>query len=123
MRRPVRRTESRQAFFLRRCTGPTGAVGGTGPDWWLPGIYETSLYDFPGAMGLLLNTLVLTAHMTGDATYLEPLRTMAEARRAWLQAGRPQATARDPVVVRGEPRTARGRRCQSPVFCRQSRVG
>lgn len=71
---------------------PDGNVGGTGPDWWLPGIYETSLYDFPGAMGLLLNTLVLTAHMTGDATYLEPLRTMAEARRAWLQAGRPLAT-------------------------------
>ena len=70
---------------------PDGRVGGVGEKWWLPENYPTPLYDFPSAMSLMLNTLVLTAHMTGDKSFLEPLRTMAAARLDWIRAGRPEA--------------------------------
>jgi len=70
---------------------PDGRVGGVGEKWWLPENYPTPLYDFPSAMTLMLNTLVLTAHMTGDRSFLEPLRSMAAARLAWIRAGRPAA--------------------------------
>jgi hypothetical protein len=70
---------------------PDGRIGGVGEKWWLPENYTTPLYDFPSAMALMLNTLVLTAHMTGDKTFLEPLRTMAAARLDWIKAGRPDA--------------------------------
>lgn len=70
---------------------PDGGVGGVGPDWWRPENYSTPLYDYPSAMSLLLNTLVLTAHMTGDQTFLQPLRSMAAARLDWIKAGRPAA--------------------------------
>ncbi|MBI5767592.1 MAG: hypothetical protein HZA93_07340 [Verrucomicrobia bacterium] len=72
---------------------PDGRVGGVGEKWWLPENYTSPLYDFPSAMALMLNTLVLTAHMTGDNTFLAPLRTMATARLDWLKAGRPDAPA------------------------------
>ena len=70
---------------------PDGRVGGVGKKWWLPENYETPLYDFPSAMALMLNTLVLTYHMTGDASFLTPVRTMAAARLDWIKAGRPEA--------------------------------
>lgn len=70
---------------------PDGRVGGVGARWWRPENYSTPLYDFPSAMSLLLNTLVLTYHMTGDAAFVTPLRTMAAARLDWLRAGRPEA--------------------------------
>lgn len=70
---------------------PDGRVGGVGKKWWLPENYETPLYDFPSAMALMLNTLVLTYHMTGDQSFLAPLRTMAAARLDWIKAGRPDA--------------------------------
>jgi hypothetical protein len=70
---------------------PSGQSGGTGPNWWQPENYKDPIYDFPGAMGIFLHTLVLTAHQTGDRSYLEPLRTMAQARLEWLRAGRPDA--------------------------------
>lgn len=70
---------------------PDGRVGGVGEKWWQPENYESGLYDYPSAMSYLLNTLVLTAHMTGDKSFLEPLRTMAAARLDWIKAGRPQA--------------------------------
>jgi hypothetical protein len=70
---------------------PDGRVGGVGAKWWLPENYETPLYDFPSAMSLMLNTLVLTAHMTGDQSFLAPLRSMAAARLDWIKAGRPDA--------------------------------
>lgn len=72
---------------------PGGGVGGVGENWWRPENYGTPLYDFPSAMSLLLNTLVLTSHMTGDRSFLEPLRTMAAARLEWIRAGRPDAPA------------------------------
>jgi hypothetical protein len=70
---------------------PDGRVGGVGKKWWLPENYETPLYDFPSAMSLMLNTLALTYHMTGDDSFLVPLRTMAAARLDWIKAGRPDA--------------------------------
>lgn len=70
---------------------PDGRIGGVGEKWWLPENYETPLYDFPSAMALMLNTLVLTYQMTGDQTFLVPLRTMAAARLDWIKAGRPNA--------------------------------
>jgi len=72
---------------------PDGRVGGIGGKWWLPENYTTPLYDFPSAMSLMLNTLVLTAHLTGEAGFLAPLRTMAAARLEWIRAGRPEAPA------------------------------
>lgn len=72
---------------------PDGRIGGVGEKWWLPENYTSPLYDFPSAMALMLNTLVLTAHMTGDKAFLAPLRTMAAARLDWIKAGRPDAPA------------------------------
>lgn len=72
---------------------PEGHVGGVGAQWWLPENYTSPLYDFPSAMTLMLNTLVLTAHMTGDRSYLAPLHSMAAARLDWIKAGRPVAAA------------------------------
>jgi hypothetical protein len=70
---------------------PDGGIGGVGEKWWLPENYTTPLYDFPSAMSLMLNTLVLTGSMTGDRSFLEPLRTMAAARLDWIRKGRPHA--------------------------------
>lgn len=70
---------------------PDGRIGGVGEKWWLPENYETPLYDFPSAMSLMLNTLVLTYHMSGDAAFLEPVKSMAAARLDWIKAGRPDA--------------------------------
>ncbi len=70
---------------------PDGRVGGVGEKWWLPENYTSPLYDYPSAMALMLNTLVLTAHMTGDRTFLAPLRSLAAARLDWLKAGQPEA--------------------------------
>ena len=70
---------------------PDGRVGGVGEKWWLPENYTTPLYDFPSAMNLMLNTLALTAHLSGDKSFLQPLRTMAVARLDWIKAGRPDA--------------------------------
>ena len=70
---------------------PDGAVGGVGEKWWEPGNYSSPLYDFPSAMSLMLNTLVQTAHLTGDAAYLAPLHSMTAARLDWMAAGRPDA--------------------------------
>lgn len=70
---------------------PDGRIGGVGEKWWLPENYTTPLYDYPSAMTLMLNTLALTAHMTGDKSFLAPIRSMAAARLDWLKAGRPDA--------------------------------
>lgn len=67
---------------------PDGGIGGVGEKWWRPENYETPLYDFPSMMGLMLNTLLQTYLHTGDTKYLTPIRTMAEARSAWMRADR-----------------------------------
>lgn len=64
---------------------PDGAVGGVGKDWWDPRNHsEPTLYFWPSAMGQLTNTLLLTAHMTGDQSYLDPIRSMAGIRARYL---------------------------------------
>ena len=60
---------------------PDGRVGGLGPDWWDPRNHgEYTLYLYPSAMSLMTHTLLLTHHITGKAKYLEPIRSMANAR-------------------------------------------
>lgn len=57
---------------------PDGQIGGLGPDWWDPQNHsEPTLYRFPSAMSLMTHTLLLTAHITGNTKYLEPIRSMA----------------------------------------------
>lgn len=65
---------------------PDGRMGGVGQKWWMPENYETPLYDFPSMMGLMLSTLLQTWHQTGDESFLAPIRSMAEARSAWMRA-------------------------------------
>jgi hypothetical protein len=66
---------------------PDGTVGGLGPDWWDPRNHgEHTLYLYPSAMSLMLHTLLLTHHMTGEPKYLEPIRSMANIRLKYLSA-------------------------------------
>ena len=66
---------------------PEGTVGGAAPNWWDPRNHgEYTLYLFPSAMNLMTHTLLLTWHMTGQEKYLEPIRSMARARQAYLEA-------------------------------------
>jgi murein DD-endopeptidase MepM/ murein hydrolase activator NlpD len=66
-------------------TWPTGEIGGPGPDWWDPRHHgEPRLYEWPSAMRMMTDMLLLTYHMTKDEKYLAPLRSMAAARRDWL---------------------------------------
>ena len=68
---------------------PDGRIGGLGPDWWDPRNHgEYTLYLYPSAMDLMTHTLLLTHHMTGDAKYLEPIRSMAAIRLKYLNAAR-----------------------------------
>lgn len=58
---------------------PDGSIGGTTDDWWRPGNHDNDpLYRWPSAMGMMLNTLLLTYHMTGKKQYLEPIFSMAK---------------------------------------------
>jgi hypothetical protein len=60
---------------------PDGNVGGLGPDWWDPRNHgEATLYQWPSAMTMMLDTLLLTYHMTGNEKYLQPIRSMAAIR-------------------------------------------
>lgn len=64
---------------------PDGEVGGGVEPWWQPQNYsELGLYAWPSAMSSLVQTLLLTYHMTGDEKYLQPLRSMADIRRSYL---------------------------------------
>jgi hypothetical protein len=68
---------------------PSGTVGGLPDPWWEPDLTPgpgDPLYRWPSAsaMPMITQNFVLGWHMTGDAKYLEPLRAMADARRAWL---------------------------------------
>jgi hypothetical protein len=66
---------------------PDGRVGGLDPNWWDPRNHsEYTLYLFPSAMSMMMHTLLLTCHMTGDAKYLEPIRSMAKVRLDYLNA-------------------------------------
>jgi len=66
---------------------PDGRVGGVGDDWWDPRNHgEYTLYLYPSAMSLMTHTLLLTHHITGEAKYLEPIRSMANIRFKYLKA-------------------------------------
>ncbi|UCC98433.1 MAG: hypothetical protein JSW66_00795 [Phycisphaerales bacterium] len=66
---------------------PDGGIGGLGPDWWDPRNHgEYTLYLFPSAMSMMVHTLLLTHHMTGDARYLAPIRSMAGIRLKYLDS-------------------------------------
>ena len=67
---------------------PDGRVGGVAHQWWNPGNHhEESLYLWPSALRqqMVPNTLLLASHLTGDSSYLEPLRSMAEIRMRYLE--------------------------------------
>lgn len=65
---------------------PDGAIGGTGARWWDPRNHdEPTLYRWPSAMSMMAQTLLLTAHMTGEAGFLEPVRAMAKMRSEFLR--------------------------------------
>jgi len=60
---------------------PGGETAGPGADWWDPRHHgEPRLYEWPSAMGKMTDALLLAYHMTGDAKYLAPLRSMAAIR-------------------------------------------
>ena len=65
---------------------PDGRIGGAGPDWWDPRNHgEYTLYLYPSALKMLNYTLLLTHHMTGNETYLEPIRSQARIRLNYLK--------------------------------------
>lgn len=65
---------------------PDGKIGGLGPEWWDPQNHgEATLYQWPSAMRMMVDSLLLAWHMTGDAKYLQPLRSMATIRLKWLK--------------------------------------
>ncbi|MCX8036947.1 MAG: hypothetical protein N3D11_07845 [Candidatus Sumerlaeia bacterium] len=60
---------------------PDGAVGGLGKDWWNPENHgEPTLYQWPSASAMMVSTLLLAWHITGNEKYMAPLRSMAEIR-------------------------------------------
>jgi hypothetical protein len=62
-------------------------VRGPGENWWDPRHHdEPKLYEWPSAVGMLADTLLLTWHMTGKEKYLEPLRSMAAIRLKYLKS-------------------------------------
>jgi hypothetical protein len=72
---------------------PDGAVRGPGEHWWDPRHHdEPKLYEWPSAVSMLCDTLLLTWHMTGKEKYLEPLRSMAAIRLKHLKSRSPRAS-------------------------------
>lgn len=63
---------------------PDGEVGGGVKPWWKPQNYSNDLFAWPSAMSLMTRTMLLTYHMTGDEKYLQPIKSMAEIRRKYL---------------------------------------
>lgn len=64
---------------------PDGIVGGVGENWWDPRNHnEPTLYEWPSALDMMLNTMLLVYHKTGSESYLEPIRSMARIRREYL---------------------------------------
>jgi hypothetical protein len=66
---------------------PDGKIGGLSPDWWDPRNHgEYTLYLYPSAMDQMTHTLLLTHYITGKAKYLEPIRSVANARLKYLSS-------------------------------------
>ncbi len=73
---------------------PDGNVGGLHKDWWDPhNTGEPTLYEWPSALSMMTNMLLLTNYMTGEAKYLEPIRAMAKLRLAYLK-NRPRSVGK-----------------------------
>ena len=71
---------------------PDGGIGGLGERWWNPENHSSDpLYVWPSAMGLMVDTLLLTHHMTSDRKYLEPLQSMARIRLEHLDDAQGEA--------------------------------
>ncbi len=65
---------------------PEGDIGGLGEHWWDPRNHgEATLYEWPSAASMMVNSMLLCWHMTGDEKYIEPLRSMAAIRLRWLE--------------------------------------
>ncbi len=68
---------------------PDGQIGGLGENWWDPKNhqleFDNHLYRWPSAMPMMLNTLLLTNHITQDPKYLQPIWSMAKIRLEYLQ--------------------------------------
>ena len=67
---------------------PDGAIAKPGSPWWEPFSpgHNDALYNWPGASRILTSTLLLAHHMTGEAKYLEPIRSMAALRLKHLKS-------------------------------------
>lgn len=64
---------------------PDGRVGGLSNNWWDPRNHsEFKLYQWPSAMNMMTNMMLLTFFMTKEKKYLEPIRSMAVIRKAYL---------------------------------------
>ena len=61
---------------------PDGGFGHSERAWWepFPAGHNDALYNWPGATRLMTSTLLLAWHVTGDETYLGPIRSMAALR-------------------------------------------
>ncbi|NOR75475.1 MAG: hypothetical protein GQ525_09990, partial [Draconibacterium sp.] len=66
-----------------------GQIGGLGENWWDPKNHElefdSKLYLWPNNMQTMLNTLLLTNHITQNSKYLEPIWSMARIRLDYLK--------------------------------------
>ena len=63
---------------------PEGYVGGVNKEWWKPGNYtEDPLYVWPSAMSMMVNTLLLSYHMSQDQQFLQPIFSMARIFRKY----------------------------------------
>lgn len=72
---------------------PDGAPGGPGDDWWDPGCAPNAgAFDWPSQLASLTRALVLAEYMTGDASWFEPVRVLAELRRDHYTSPEPDAS-------------------------------
>jgi len=63
---------------------PSGLAGGPDAIWWNPVCHYTNkTFKYPRAISGLARTLLLTWHITGEESYLEPILSMMELRQAY----------------------------------------
>ncbi len=64
---------------------PSGLVAGSSGPWHAPGCHITNdLFVYPRGLSLLIRALGLTAVLSGESTYLEPIVQLADIRRRAL---------------------------------------
>ena len=65
---------------------PSGIPGGPLLHWWNPGChYSLDTFAFPRGQESLMKILVQAANITGSDHYLQPILSMLEIRKAWLE--------------------------------------